>query len=1432
MDESIEEPTNIILNIDEFIPPINTSDITEGTNLYYTNERARLAISAGTGLTYDNLTGIITNSITTTSNLTEGTNLYYTNERARLAISAGTGINYDNLTGIISSSISPSALTGTSDTNVTISLGGSYNTSLLADASITLGWTGQLSTLRGGTGLSSYELGDVMYSSAINTLAKLAGNTTTAKRYLTQTGTGSASAAPVWSTIAASELTGTSLPSTITSSSLTTVGAMTNLTATRHIYINSSLTGSDQNVFYVDDGLFGTYTGSRFGSTGNVSGYANKTDVLSYTRLGISNNGGPGYAILGLRPPIDRYQNDGAVCPRESTLTLSRNFYNGGVGASGQGEGMDLFHNKYPEYPLGTGINYGIALTKTGDDSLFREFSINYRCPTSDNPIDNSTSIFRILPHNSQTQSDITKVSLAKIRFENSNIEVAGYPINYLSNTDTVQNISSISLITNEITLSSPNTDLYTGMSVIFNTPTTDYQERPGANICNTYIGSSGQGIISGTGTISVVAGSTTVTGTGTNFLTQQYFTTGAIITFGQYAYTVLSITNDTSLILTENVFANGTLNNQKWYYAYPSTHPTYFGRLARGGEYFAIVVNSTTIKLANTYDNAMKGTNIIFSSVGNGAQLSISYNRYTSIKASDSLVANTNFILPSNAPSVNNILTTDASGNTSWTATPTLTSLTLDSLTGILKASAGLISGSASTTDLTEGTNLYYTDTRARLALSAGTGISYDNITGIITATGGVSSITGTSNQVIASNSTGAVTLSLPQSISTSSSPQFTSLGIGAAAVAGYGLNINAPILSATNYGLYMYNSSPYVGSNDVGLWINNTFTPSTTGSSLISTKCTPTFNTSSGVVITAATGFDSSPSFNAGIGSSTYTTIYGISTNPVLTVTNTSALTVGGLRCSYINPTVAMSGAAHILANLYGLYVGTGFTGSLANSSSITNSYGIFINGLTGASTNYGLYISGGFTRGSDNAFRIASAFTPTANAIALYAARITPSFTSSLGLTHTGVYGLDVNPTFSSSTTGTYTTIYGLNSSPTITASGVAAITINGMRAINIIPNITFTNAAHVLTNYYGMYVDVPNTTLNTGSITYAYGGYFRTPTGTNASALYADTISCGSGGVTVPASTILYVSPSITKTSAGTLTAIRIAGSVMAVTANVTTDLTHVFANATMSVTGGTGSSVAAFIAKTTSSVTGTGTITDLADYIAKSTLTYAAGTLTKAYGYLNAQTLVGTTTIPVYYGFYAKSPTLSSGTITTSYGMYVEQPANGSNTVGIYTDSLNVGTTASGTGTTGRIKAGSLQFTNVSVATTQSVLSVYAEETVSTTWFVAAATTVTANIRYVRVGSMVTATLDSFNVGASYTATNVYPYYVPPTRFAAARQTYIVVSMGTTGGSVLGQIYLNAGTSFTLVAANGNAAFSANNNTGPNNTAITFTYSLL
>lgn len=108
--------------------------------------------------------------------------------------------------------------------------------------------------------------------------------------------------------------------------------------------------------------------------------------------------------------------------------------------------------------------------------------------------------------------------------------------------------------------------------------------------------------------------------------------------------------------------------------------------------------------------------------------------------------------------------------------ASPTFAGATIGSLNGVVKASSGTLSGSATTSDLTEGSNLYYTDARARLALSAGTGISYSNATGVIT-NGGVISLTGTTNQVTVSSTTGAITISLPQNIHTGASPTFLAM-------------------------------------------------------------------------------------------------------------------------------------------------------------------------------------------------------------------------------------------------------------------------------------------------------------------------------------------------------------------------------------------------------------------------------------------------------------------------------------------------------------------------------------------------------------------------------------------------------------------------------------------------------------------------------
>lgn len=64
-----------------------------------------------------------------------------------------------------------------------------------------------IAAIYGGTGLTSYTLGDLLYSSAANTLAKLAGNTTATKMFLSQTGNGTISAAPGWETIESTDIT-------------------------------------------------------------------------------------------------------------------------------------------------------------------------------------------------------------------------------------------------------------------------------------------------------------------------------------------------------------------------------------------------------------------------------------------------------------------------------------------------------------------------------------------------------------------------------------------------------------------------------------------------------------------------------------------------------------------------------------------------------------------------------------------------------------------------------------------------------------------------------------------------------------------------------------------------------------------------------------------------------------------------------------------------------------------------------------------------------------------------------------------------------------------------------------------------------------------------------------------------------------------------
>lgn len=99
--------------------------------------------------------------------------------------------------------------------NPTIDISSSYagQGTIVTVGTITSGtWNGStVDQAYGGTGFSTYTLGDMLAASATNTLSKLAGNTTTTRKFLSQTGNGTNSAMPSWQQIAETDIADGSL---------------------------------------------------------------------------------------------------------------------------------------------------------------------------------------------------------------------------------------------------------------------------------------------------------------------------------------------------------------------------------------------------------------------------------------------------------------------------------------------------------------------------------------------------------------------------------------------------------------------------------------------------------------------------------------------------------------------------------------------------------------------------------------------------------------------------------------------------------------------------------------------------------------------------------------------------------------------------------------------------------------------------------------------------------------------------------------------------------------------------------------------------------------------------------------------------------------------------------------------------------------------
>lgn len=233
-----------------------------------------------------------------TTNITEGTNLYYTDARARAAVSAGTGITYSSSTGVITAD---AASANTASKLVIRDASGNFSA-----GTITASLTGTAST---ATNLASGSGGTIPYQSSAGTTAMLANGT--ANQILQANG---GTSAPTWvSTVSGLTITGlkeTKTAPAISSGTLTlncslgnvfAVSLNANITTLSFTNVPASGTAFGLTLMLTADGTARTITwGSAVKWSGGTAPTLTSTNAKVDVFVLVTHDGGTTwYAMIG-----------------------------------------------------------------------------------------------------------------------------------------------------------------------------------------------------------------------------------------------------------------------------------------------------------------------------------------------------------------------------------------------------------------------------------------------------------------------------------------------------------------------------------------------------------------------------------------------------------------------------------------------------------------------------------------------------------------------------------------------------------------------------------------------------------------------------------------------------------------------------------------------------------------------------------------------------------------------------------------------------------------------------------------------------------------------------------------------------------------------------------------------------------------------------